>query len=42
MMLALDSFHSIGMNDIAQSLKGPAIGKALRQCRIEHLQTQTA
>ncbi|MFZ3142914.1 tRNA nucleotidyltransferase [Psychrobacter glacincola] len=42
MMLALNSFHSIGMNDIAQSLKGPAIGKALRQCRIEHLQTQTA
>ena len=42
MMLALNSFHSIGMNDIDQSLKGPAIGKALRQCRIEHLQTQTA
>ena len=42
MMLALNSFHSIGMNDIDQSLKGTAIGKALRQCRIEHLQTQTA
>ena len=42
MMLALNSFHSIGMNDIDQSLKGSAIGKALRQCRIEHLQTQTA
>ena len=42
MMLALNSFHSIGMNDIDQSLKGPAIGKALRQCRIEHLQTQIA
>ena len=42
MMWALNSFHSIGMNDIDQSLKGPAIGKALRQCRIEHLQTQTA
>jgi len=42
MMLALNSFHSIGMNDIDQSLKGLAIGKALRQCRIEHLQTQTA
>ncbi len=42
MMLALNSFHSIGMNDIDQSFKGPAIGKALRQCRIEHLQTQTA
>ncbi|AGP47580.1 hypothetical protein PSYCG_05225 [Psychrobacter sp. G] len=42
MMLALNSFHSIGMNDIDQSLKGTAIGKALRQCRIEHLQMQTA
>jgi tRNA nucleotidyltransferase (CCA-adding enzyme) len=41
-MLALDSFHTIGMNDIDQNLKGPAIGEALRQCRIEHLQTQTA
>lgn len=42
MMLALNSFHAIGMNDIDQNLKGPAIGEALRQCRIEHLQTQTA
>ncbi|AAZ19216.1 probable tRNA nucleotidyltransferase [Psychrobacter arcticus 273-4] len=42
MMLALNSFHAIGMQDIDQNLKGPAIGKALRQCRIEHLQTQTA
>ena len=40
MMLALGSFHAIGMDDIDQSLKGPAIGKALRQRRIEHLQAQ--
>lgn len=39
MMLALGSFHAIGMDDIDQSLKGPAIGEALRQRRIEHLQT---
>ncbi|MDE4454204.1 tRNA nucleotidyltransferase [Psychrobacter sp. DAB_AL62B] len=38
MMLALDSFHSISMNDIEKNLKGPAIGEALRQHRIEHLQ----
>jgi tRNA nucleotidyltransferase (CCA-adding enzyme) len=42
MMLALNSFHAIGMNDIDQNLKGPAIGAALRQCRIKHLKTQTA
>ena len=42
MMLALNSFHAISMNDVAQDLKGPAIGTALRQARIEHLQTQTA
>ena len=42
MMLALNSFHAIGMNDIDQNLKGPAIGEALRQCRIEHLETQIA
>ena len=40
MMLALNSFHAISMDDIDQNLKGPAIGEALRQCRIEHLQTQ--
>jgi len=40
MMLALNSFHAIGMNDIASDLKGPAIGAALRQSRIEHLQAQ--
>ena len=38
MMLALNSFHAISMDDIDQNLKGPAIGEALRQCRIEHLQ----
>jgi tRNA nucleotidyltransferase (CCA-adding enzyme) len=40
MMLALNSFHAIGMTDIASDLKGPAIGVALRQSRIEHLQAQ--
>ena len=42
MMLALGSFHAIGMNDIDQNLKGPAIGAALRQARIEHLESQHA
>lgn len=42
MMLALNSFHAIGMNDIDQSLKGSAIGEALHQCRIKHLETQIA
>ena len=40
MMLALGSFHAIGMDNIDESLKGPAIGQALRHCRIEHLQAQ--
>ena len=40
MMLALNSFHAISMDNIDQNLKGPAIGEALRQCRIEHLQAQ--
>jgi len=40
MVLALNSFHAIGMTDIAPDLKGPAIGAALRQSRIEHLQAQ--
>ena len=40
MMLALNSFHAIGMDDIDQNLKGSAIGQALRQGRIEHLQTR--
>lgn len=38
MMLALNSFHAISMDNIDQNLKGPAIGEALRQRRIEHLQ----
>lgn len=42
MMLALNSFHAIGMTDIAPDLKGPAIGAALRQSRIEHLQAHDA
>ncbi|MEC5211142.1 tRNA nucleotidyltransferase (CCA-adding enzyme) [Psychrobacter sp. PL15] len=41
MMLALNSFHAISMDDIALDLKGVAIGKALRRVRIEHLQTQS-
>ena len=40
MMLALGSFHAIGIDDIDENLKGPAIGEALRQRRIEHLQAQ--
>ena len=40
MMLALNSFHAVSMTDIAPDLKGPAIGTALRQSRIEHLQAQ--
>ena len=40
MMLALGSFHAISMDNIDQNLKGPAIGEALRQRRIEHLQAQ--
>lgn len=41
MMLALNSFHSISMEDVKSGLKGPAIGDALRQARIEHLQAQS-
>ena len=40
MVLALNSFHAISMDNIDQNLKGPAIGEALRQRRIEHLQAQ--
>ena len=40
MMLTLNSFHAVSMTDIAPDLKGPAIGTALRQSRIEHLQAQ--
>ena len=39
MVLALNSFHAISMDNIDQNLKGLAIGEALRQRRIEHLQT---
>ena len=42
MMLALNSFHAIGMDNITPELKGAAIGDALRQARIEHLQAQGA
>lgn len=38
MMLALQSFHTINMDNIAPDLQGAAIGEALRQARIEHLQ----
>ena len=40
MMLALNSFHAIGMDNIAPELTGVDIGTALRQARIEHLQMQ--
>ena len=38
MMLALQSFHAITMDNIAPNLQGAAIGEALRQARIAHLQ----
>lgn len=38
MMLALHSFHAINMTDIAPQLQGAAIGAALQQARIAHLQ----
>lgn len=40
MMIALNSFHAIGMSDITPGLKGADIGAALRIARINHLQTQ--
>lgn len=40
MMLALNSFHAIGMQAIDPKLKGADIGAALRQAKIEHLQAQ--
>ena len=40
MMLALNSFHAVGMDNIDSKLKGAAIGTALRQARIEYLQMQ--
>lgn len=42
MMLALSSFHTISMDNIDSTLKGAAIGEALRQARIEHLQMQSS
>lgn len=38
MQLALQSVHAITMDNIAPDLQGAAIGAALRQARIEHLQ----
>ena len=40
MMLALDSFHAITMQNIDPDIKNAAIGIALRQARIEHLQAR--
>ena len=40
MVLALNSFHTIGIDNIAPELTGVAIGTALRQARIKHLQLQ--
>ena len=40
MMIALNSFHAIGMDNIDPDIKGAAIGDALRQARIEHLQAR--
>ena len=42
MMLALNSFHAIGMTDIDADLKGAAIGAALRDTRIQHLQQKSS
>ena len=42
MMIGLSSFHAISMDDINSKLKGAAIGEALRQARIEHLQMQSS
>lgn len=41
-MLALNSFHAITMDSIDPQLKGAAIGAALRQTRIEHLQAASS
>ncbi len=41
MMLALGSFHAINMDAVDPELKGAAIGEALRDERIEHLQNQS-
>ncbi|AMN67258.1 tRNA nucleotidyltransferase [Psychrobacter sp. P11G5] len=39
MMLALNSFHAIGMEAIAPDIKGAAIGRALNEARVAHLVT---
>lgn len=39
MMLALNSFHAIGMENIDPDIKGAAIGKALNEARAAHLFT---
>lgn len=41
MMIALNSYHAIGITDISEELTGSEIGDALRLARIEHLQAQT-
>jgi tRNA nucleotidyltransferase (CCA-adding enzyme) len=38
MMLALSSYHAVGMDAIDAELKGPAIGEALHQARTQHLE----
>jgi len=39
MMLALNSFHAIGIENIDSDIKGAAIGKALNEARVTHLIT---
>lgn len=38
MMLALSSYHAVGMDAIDADLKGPAIGAALHHARTQHLE----
>lgn len=38
MMLALGSYHTVGMDAIDAELKGPAIGEALHLARTQHLE----
>ncbi len=42
MTIALGSFHAITMKNIDPDIKGAAIGIALRQARIEHLQARSS
>lgn len=42
MMLALNSFHAVAISDINADLKGAAIGAALRDTRIQHLQQKSS